>query len=102
MGNEAVLTCTHDLCFEQNRKNITLFHLKIIIFTAVKYYSILYGRVFVMGLEEDFRRICTIYGYGGRPGHVSQIPGTVLFHLAHGCFTCKLELNDSGYGYVSM
>ena len=31
-----------------NKQNITFFHLKIIIFTAVKYYSILYGRVFVI------------------------------------------------------
>ena len=29
-------------------KNTTIFHLKIIIFTAVKYYIIMYGRVFVM------------------------------------------------------
>ena len=30
------------------KKNIIIFHLKTIVFTAVKYYSILYGRVFVM------------------------------------------------------
>ena len=29
-------------------KNITIFHLKIFIFTSVKYYRILQGRVFVM------------------------------------------------------
>ena len=40
--------CTHDLCFEQNKKNITVFHLKIVIFTAVKNRCILHGRVFVM------------------------------------------------------
>ena len=36
--NEAVLTCTINLYFEQtlNKKNITSFHLKIIIFTAFK------------------------------------------------------------------
>ena len=46
---EAVLTCTHNLCFEQKkRKNITNFHLKIMSFTAVKISSILYRRVFVM------------------------------------------------------
>ena len=33
----------------KNKKTITIFHLKVIIFIAVKYYSILYGRVFVMG-----------------------------------------------------
>ena len=43
--------CTHDLCFEQNKKNIKFFHLKIIIFSSVKYHSILYGRDFVMNLS---------------------------------------------------
>ena len=33
------------------RKNITIFHLKIIIFTAVKYHCILHGHVFVMYLR---------------------------------------------------
>ena len=32
--NEAVLKCTHNLCFEQNKRHITTFHLKMIIFTA--------------------------------------------------------------------
>ena len=45
----AVLSCTHNQCFEQkNRKMSLFFHLKITIFTAVKYNSILYGRVIVM------------------------------------------------------
>ena len=43
--SEAVLTCTHDLCFSKNKKNITIFHRKIIVFTAVKYCSILHRRV---------------------------------------------------------
>ena len=34
--------------FEQNKKNINNFHQKIIIFTAVKYHSILHRRVCVM------------------------------------------------------
>ena len=46
--NEAVLTCTHNICFEQNYENIQTFHLKIVIFTAVKNRCILHGRVFVM------------------------------------------------------
>ena len=33
---------------EQTKKNILIFHLKIIIFTAVKYCCILHGRVCVM------------------------------------------------------
>ena len=47
-ASEAVLTCIHNLCFEQNKKNITIFHLKIIIFSAMKYRSILNGHVCVM------------------------------------------------------
>ena len=31
----AVLTCTHDLCFEQKKKNITMVHLKITFYTAL-------------------------------------------------------------------
>ena len=34
---------------DKNKKNIKLFHLKIILFTAVKTCCILHGRVFVMG-----------------------------------------------------
>ena len=46
---EAVLTCTHDLCFRAKIRKISQFlYLKIIIFTAVKYHSILHRRVFVM------------------------------------------------------
>ena len=49
MGTEAVLTCTHNLSFEQKRrKNITIFHLKIIVLIAVKNCNILHRRVFVM------------------------------------------------------
>ena len=48
LKNEAVLTCTYNLCFEQNKNNITIFRLKIIIFTALKNHSILYRRVIVM------------------------------------------------------
>ena len=51
---EAVLTCTHDLCFEQKNKNIKNFHLKINIFTAVKYCCILHGRVCVMCLYKNY------------------------------------------------
>ena len=45
-STEAVLTCTHDLY-------ITIFHLKIIIFTAMKYCSILHRHVFVMASSPD-------------------------------------------------
>ena len=49
--SEAVLACTHDLCFEQNKKKITFFHTKIMIFTAVKNSSILHRRGCVMFLH---------------------------------------------------
>ena len=46
---EAVLTCTHNLCFEQKQENIIVFFiLKIIIFTALKNCSILYRHVCIM------------------------------------------------------
>ena len=35
-------------------KYITIFHLKIIIFTSVKYYRILHGHVFVMHEKISF------------------------------------------------
>ena len=61
---EAVLMCTQDLCFEQKlEKNITIFHLKIIILTAVKYCStgILHGRVCVMKFDEPDQENLTIH-----------------------------------------
>ena len=44
----AVLTCTHNKCFEQKYENSQKIKLKIVIFTAVKNCCILHGRVFVM------------------------------------------------------
>ena len=40
--------CTHNQSFEQQKKNITNFHLKIIIFTAMKNCNVLHRHVFVM------------------------------------------------------
>ena len=40
--------CTHNQCFRAKKKNIIIFHLKINIFTAVKYCLILHGHVCVM------------------------------------------------------
>ena len=45
---KAVLTCTHNLCFSKNKKKITIVHLKMIIFTAVKNLSILHRRDIVI------------------------------------------------------
>ena len=47
--SEAVLTCTHDLCFKQKEEISLIFHLKIFIFTAVKNHCILHRHVCVMG-----------------------------------------------------
>ena len=47
--NEAVLTSTHNICFGQKYENSKKkIRLKIVIFTAVKYCSILHGHVFIM------------------------------------------------------
>ena len=43
-----VLTCTHNLCFEQKYENSKKNQLKIVIFTAVKEHCMLHGHVFVM------------------------------------------------------
>ena len=40
--------CTHNHVLSKNENNIIIFNLKTIVSTAVKYYSIVYGRVFVM------------------------------------------------------
>ena len=40
--------CIHNQCFEQKGENIIIFHLKIEIFTAVKYCCILHGCVCIM------------------------------------------------------
>ena len=48
LGRTALLrTCTHNV-LSKNKKKITIFHLKIINFIALKYCSILHRRVFVM------------------------------------------------------
>ena len=43
-----VLMCTHNLCFEKNKKNIKKILLNILIFYNFKNLCILHGRVFVM------------------------------------------------------
>ena len=40
--------CTHNLCFEKNKKSTKKIHLKITIFMAVKNPSILHSHVIVM------------------------------------------------------
>ena len=60
--NEAVLTCTHNLCFEQKMKIVKKFQLKIVIFTDVKNRCMLHRHVFVMfcsslGREHFFQNM---------------------------------------------
>ena len=50
---EAVLTCTHNPCFEQKYKIDKKIQLKIVIFTAVNNRCMLHGRVFVMSSLND-------------------------------------------------
>ena len=54
--SEAVITSTHDLCFDKNKKNVIFFHLKNTIFTAVKYCSIMHGHVCLMVRISDRAR----------------------------------------------
>ena len=51
--------CTHNQCFEQKNKKNVIFHLKINIFTAMKYFCIFHGRVCVMHviLLKDTKRV---------------------------------------------
>ena len=51
--SEAVLTSTHNLCFEQNKKNINDFLLKKFEFLQLKNLCILHGHVFVMCVFEQ-------------------------------------------------
>ena len=48
---KAVLTCTHNICFEQRYKKVEKNKLKIVIFTAVKNRCKSHGRVFIMTLS---------------------------------------------------
>ena len=53
--SEAVLTCTHNQCFEQNKKNIKIFQLKNFQFLKTKKipeFSILHGQVFVIYVDN--------------------------------------------------
>ena len=49
---EAVLTSTHNLCFEQKYEKYQNFYLKIFIFLVVKFSIYLNRRVFVMATAQ--------------------------------------------------
>ena len=60
--------CTQNLCFE---KKISLKYLKIIVFTAVKYCSILHERVFVMNSSLTWGLV--VHHLRGTPAHHKRI-----------------------------
>ena len=64
---EAVLTCTHNLCFEQilNKKNNKYFLLKIFKFCNLKDLCILHGRVFIMYIRQE-RKDNSYYRHNGK------------------------------------
>ena len=53
---EAVLTCTHNLCFEKTMKISIIFQLKMVTFTAVKNHCMLHRHVFVMSSIRQLAR----------------------------------------------
>ena len=58
--SEAVLTSTHNLCFRAKiKKNITIFHLKIIIFENF----ILHYYYYYLYYFANFKNICIMPGY---------------------------------------
>ena len=79
--------CTHNLCFEQNKKNIKKNHPKINIFTAVKYCCILHGRVCVMQ-----SRACVV-----RAHSVNMIMRTQCVRVVEEIDSKKLILPFKGY-----
>ena len=75
----------------KHKKNITIFHLKINIFTAVTYRNILYGRVVVMHVETagslfDMRRPRNFSREGGGgmsdPENFLERGGGVQLHIS--------------------
>ena len=56
--NVAVITCTHNVCFEQKYENSKKKRkLKVVIFTALKNRCILHGYVFVMCTARQYNSI---------------------------------------------
>ena len=84
----------------KNKKNITIFHLKMIIFTAVKNHSILHGRVFRNVLSVSLVMIKPLWDF--RPGQMQiklykhfsgpSLSGLAEFHGLHctAMQSCKL------------
>ena len=77
-------------------KNITIFHLKIIFFTSVKYHSILYGRVFVMykqNLACLTSALCEAKTHSSERKHYANTPMqyTAIFH---GCKNYNFQMKN--------
>ena len=54
--------CTHNQRLRKSKKYNIIFHLKINIFTAVKYCCIFHGRVCVMSMHfSGFTRLCSLH-----------------------------------------
>ena len=83
-------------------KSITIFHLKIIIFTAVKYHSILHGHVCVMGpfasscphagLSEF--SFCALYDHKFDSGFYKDGIKSSTMGVAMSLFTCRLSVHS--------
>ena len=56
--SEAVLTSTHNLCFEQKYRK---FHLKLSIFTAFKILCVMYGNVYVMHKRQRNKQLSVTF-----------------------------------------
>ena len=69
--------CTHSKCFSKKKKNIKTFHLKINIFTALKYCCILHGRVCVIKDANQLRLLFSL-----RQFIYTRLPG---------CCPCRTE-----------
>ena len=68
-----ILTCTHNLCFEQNKKNIKNFVLKIFNLYNFRKICILYASVYVMRTYTNNRTIGPLISY------FSTLPFFALF-----------------------
>ena len=79
----------------KNKKNITIFHLKFIIFTCVDNCSILHMRVIFMNLGLDPCQFSvSLYGLGGLSLHHRHLTS---FDLAH-----KYEIKNSDIAYIDL
>ena len=86
---EAVLTCTHNQCFEPNKKkiNIKIFRLNFFIYYNIKNLCILHGLVFVM-VQLTITRTCTLLLLQSTTFHLFTL--CLLFMILQTIVTVKL------------